>query len=98
MDGVLESPAPQVLVGELGVSTIDLQLLFWTDPQQRIVRQVRDAVLRDVTAGFGEQGIEMPAEIIVLQGSPSLKAALRDDGQEPTPGGGTKPSAGTLRR
>lgn len=62
------------------------------------MRQVRDAVLREVTAGFGEQGIEMPAEIVVLQGSPSLKAALRDDGQEPTPGGGTRPSSSTLQR
>lgn len=92
IDGVLEDPAPQVLVGELGVSTIDLQLLFWTAPQQAAVRRVRDAVLRDVAARFASEGIEMPAEIVVLQGSPSLKAALRDDGQEPTPGGGTRAS------
>ena len=92
IDGVLDDPAAQVLVGELGVSTIDLQLLFWTEPQQAVVRRVRDAVLRDVAAGFAREGIEMPAEIVVLQGSPSLKAALRDDGQEPTPGGGTRVS------
>lgn len=87
-EGVLADPPPAVLVGELNVSTIDLQVLFWTLPQQAVVRRVRDQVLRAVTTVYGEAGIEMPADIVVLQGSPSLKAAVRDDRAEPTPGGG----------
>lgn len=90
VDGVLESPPATVLVGELGTSTIDLRLLFWTAPQQSTVRRVQDAVLRAVNTRFVEAGIEMPSDILVLQGTPSLKAALRDDRSEPTPGGGLK--------
>ncbi len=87
-EGVLADPPAAVLVGELNVSTIDLHVLFWTRPQQSTVRRVRDLVLRGVTTAFGRAGIEMPADIVVLQGSPSLKAAVRDDRAEPTPGGG----------
>lgn len=90
---VVADPAPLLLVGELGTSTVDLHVLFWTEPAQRTVRAGRDQVLRAVAAAFDEAGIEMPADIVVLQGTPSLKAALRDDGQDPTPGGGTR-SAG----
>ena len=91
--GTTDEPSPVVLVGELGTSTIDLHLLFWTAPQQGTVRRARDEVLLAVKAAFDDAGIEMPADIVVLQGTPSLKAALRDDGNEPTPGGGLRPSA-----
>lgn len=88
VDGVLADPAPLVLVGELGTSTVDLQVLFWTAPQQRVVRVVRDRVLSAVFDALNDAGIEMPAEVVVLQGTPSLKAALRDDGAQPTQAGG----------
>ena len=86
--GVLAEPAPRVLVDELGTSTVDVRLLFWTAPQQATVRVVRDRVLRAALTAFDAAGIEMPADIVVLQGTPSLKAALRGEGREPTPGGG----------
>ena len=89
-DGVLERPEPLVLVGDLGTSTVELQLLFWTAPQQRVVRVVRDRALAAVKAALDEAGVEMPAEIVVLQGTPSLKAALRDDEAEPTQAGGVR--------
>lgn len=92
IDGVLADPPPQVLVSELGASTIDLQLLFWTAPQQAVVLVVRDRVLSAVVAAFGAAGVEMPADVVVLQGTPSLRAALHDDdGVETT-------QAGSLRR
>jgi len=79
-----------VLVGELGTSTVDLQLLFWTAPQQRVVRVVRDRALAAVKAALDEVGVEMPADIVVLQGTPSLKAALRDDATDTTQAGGVR--------
>ena len=87
-EGVREDPAPAVLVGELGTSTVDLQLLFWTAPQQAVVRRVRDRALAEVKAALDDAGIEMPADIVVLQGTPSLRAALRDDDLEVTQAGG----------
>jgi small conductance mechanosensitive channel len=93
-DGVRADPAPQVLVGELGTSTVDLQLLFWSDPHQRDVRRARDAALAAVKSALDDAGIEMPAEIVVLQGTPSLKAALRDDDTETTQAGGVRQRSG----
>jgi small conductance mechanosensitive channel len=89
-EGVLDQPEPLVLVGELGASTVDLQLLFWTAPQQRVVRVVRDRALAAVKAALDEAGVEMPADIVVLQGTPSLKAALRDDEADTTQAGGVR--------
>ncbi len=89
-DGVVAEPAPLVLVGELNTSTIDLHLLFWSEPAQRAVRAARDEVLRAVCAAYDAAGIEMPADIVVLQGSPSLRAAVHDGADEPTPGGGVR--------
>lgn len=91
LDEVLDAPAPLVLVGELGPSTVDLQVLFWTAPQQALVLQARDRVLTQIKVALDEAGIEMPADIVVLQGTPSLKAALRDDEAEST-------QAGSVRR
>lgn len=88
---VLAEPAPRVLVDELGVSTVDVRLLFWTAPQQGNVRVVRDRVLRAALTAFATAGIEMPADIVVLQGTPSLRAALRGEGHEATPSGGSSP-------
>jgi small conductance mechanosensitive channel len=86
--GVLDQPEPLVLVGELGASTVDLQVLFWTPPQQLTMRKIRDEVLAAVFDAYNAEGIEMPAGIVVVQGTPSLKAAVRDDSLETTQAGG----------
>ncbi|HWG94499.1 MAG TPA: mechanosensitive ion channel domain-containing protein [Mycobacteriales bacterium] len=85
---VLDDPAPLVLVGELGTSTVDLQLLFWSGSRQRDVRLARDEALAAVKAALDDAGVEMPADIVVLQGTPSLRGALRDDGLETSQAGG----------
>jgi len=75
-DGVADHPPPLALVGELGVSTVDLQLLWWSGPQQREVRTVRDRVLGGVVEAYNDAGIEMPAEIVVLDTTPETRNAL----------------------
>lgn len=75
-EGVADDPPPLALVGELGVSTVDLQLLWWSGPQQREVRAVRDRALGAVVEAFNDAGIEMPAEIVVLDSTPQTRAAL----------------------
>lgn len=77
VDGVLAEPAPLVLVEELGGRTIDLRLLFWTGSQQAEVRRVRDAVLRTVWLAYRDARIEMPTDILQLEGSTSLAESLR---------------------
>lgn len=95
---MLQDPASAVLVGDLGVSTVDLQLLFWTAPQQAVVRDVRDRALSAVKAALDDTGVEMPADVVVLQGTPSLRAALRDDDLETTQVGGLLPGRSTEDR
>ena len=81
--GVRTDPAPQVLVQELGGRTIDLRLLFWTASPQGEVRRVRDEVLRAVVLAYGTAQIEMPTDILQLEGSDSLAAALRSAREGP---------------
>ena len=97
-EGVRAEPEPLVLVGELGASTVDLQLLFWTAPQQRVIRITRDRALTAVKAALEGAGVEMPADIVVLQGTPSLKAALRDDDVETTQAGNVRADQRSAQR
>lgn len=79
LPSVLAQPAPLVLVSELGVSTVRLQVLFWTEPEQAAVRRAQDEVLTALLRDLRSAGVDMPSDIVVLQGTPSLHAALRDD-------------------
>ena len=79
-EGVADDPPPLALVGVLGASTVDLQLLWWSGPQQRLVREVRDRVLGAVVEAFNDAGIEMPAEIVVLDSTPAMREALAGRG------------------
>lgn len=79
LPSVLAEPAPLVLLGELAPSTVQVQVLFWTQPQQAVVRQAQDEVLTALLQSLTAAGVEMPSDIVVLQGTPSLHAALRDD-------------------
>ncbi|MDQ3611516.1 MAG: mechanosensitive ion channel family protein [Actinomycetota bacterium] len=76
LDLVLDDPAPQVLVDELGSSTIDLTLLWWSAPQQAIVLRARDAALAAVVGAYDDAGIEMPSEIVILDSTPAMREAL----------------------
>lgn len=87
--GLLAAPPPRVLVDELNVSTVDLRLLWWSSSQQGEMMAVRDRAISAVKAAFDAHGIEMPADITVLQAAPSLRAALSGEA-EVTPGGGVR--------
>lgn len=86
VDGVLADPEPQVYVGELASSTVNLELRYWTEPQQASVRRVQDAVAGGVVAAYNDAGIDMPDGMTVLQAAPSFQAALAGSG-DLTPGG-----------
>ncbi len=94
IEGIASDPPPMALVGELGASTVDLQLLWWTEPQQREVRTVLDRALGAVVEAYTDAGIEMPAEIVVLDSTPATREALAGRGAAPTDG----PASGTTGR
>ncbi len=89
VDGVASEPAPEALVTQLGVSTVDIEARFWCGPAQHESRLVLDRAVKAVKAALDAAGIEMPAEIVALQATPSLRAAIQGD-QELTPGGSVR--------
>lgn len=87
VDGIRSDPAPEALINQLNVSTVDIDARFWTDSPQHNARVVLDEAIRTVKAALDAEGIEMPADIIALQATPSFKAALQNEA-EVTPAGG----------
>ena len=87
VEGVAAEPAPEALVNELGVSTVNIEARFWCGPRQHESRIVLDRAIKAVKLALDEAQIEMPADIIALQATPSFKAALQNEG-DVTPGGG----------
>ena len=82
-------PAPEAVITQLGVSTVDIEARFWCGPRQHDVVHATDAAIRAVKRALDEAGIEMPADIIALQATPSLRAAISGEA-EVTPGGGVR--------
>ena len=88
-------PAPLAVVTELGASTVNIAVYFWTDAHRLESLTTKDAAIRAVKIALDQADIEMPAEIIALQATPSFRAALAGE-PEVTPGGGVRaPSNGS---
>ena len=86
VEGVSTDPAPEALIDNLGVSTIDLSARFWCDPRQHESLLVLHRAIDTVKKALDRAGIEMPAEIVALQATPSFRAAVQGD-RDVTPGG-----------
>ncbi len=86
VEGVATEPPPEALIESLGVSTIDLSVRFWCSSRQHESLQALHGAIDTVKKALDTAGIEMPAEIIALQATPSFRAAVQGDG-DVTPGG-----------
>ncbi len=91
-EGIDLDPEPFALVRQLGVSTVDIDAYFWSEPRRRGAIGTLDRAITKVKVALDQHGIEMPAEIIALQATPSFRAALQDSG-EITPAGNLRRSA-----
>lgn len=85
VEGVAPDPPPEALYVELDSSTVDLDIQFWSDAHQIEMRRTLDRAIEAVKTAFDAHDIEMPSQVIALQATSSLAAALR--GGEVTPGG-----------
>ena len=79
--GVEHDPPPKALVHELGVSTVNIRALLWSDSRRHESITVLDAAIKAVKSRLDRDGIEMPANIVALQATPSFRAALYGDAQ-----------------
>ena len=84
---IAPEPSPRVLVSELGAATVDLEVYVWADAAQPDLLAARNGAIIAIKRALDEAGIEMPSDIIALQATASLAAALR--GEPVTPGGAT---------
>lgn len=88
MKGILPDPRPQVLISELGDSTVQLSFLAWVDQRETDFLKARSEAIRQVKSAFDAAGIEMPEPIyrIHLRDAASLKPGEGGAAQaEPAP-------------
>ena len=61
IDGILADPAPSVLVGTLGDSSVNLNVRFWIDPPlRREAVETQDQVLEPLKSVLIAAGIDLP--------------------------------------
>ncbi|MEO6651354.1 MAG: mechanosensitive ion channel family protein [Ilumatobacteraceae bacterium] len=78
IDGVEADPPPQAYFNSFGDSVTNMDLRFWTQPQQAEVRRVQDQVVRLVGRALKEAKIPMPSPITELDVRASVKDLLSD--------------------
>lgn len=77
--GVEHSPEPLALVDELGMSTVDVRVLFWTQSRQSEAVLVRDEAIRAVKRALEAASIELGASIVTIQAAPTRRAPAGDE-------------------
>ncbi|HSK92222.1 MAG TPA: mechanosensitive ion channel domain-containing protein [Euzebyales bacterium] len=66
VDGVLDHPEPDVLLTELGESSVNFEVRYWTLPDIRSVRYTQDRVLAAAKRGIQDAGMTIPWPIRTL--------------------------------
>lgn len=66
VEGVLDHPAPEVLLTELGESSVNFEVRYWTRPDIRSVRRTQDRVLAAAKRGIQDAGLTIPWPIRTL--------------------------------
>ncbi len=84
-EGVVNDPAPEAFITELGAATVNYQARFWSASRQHDALETQDKVIENVKNALDEAGVEMPSDIVALQATASFAAALQ--GGKVTPGG-----------
>lgn len=75
---VLRDPEPQVLVDNLGRSTVDLRVYFWLNGREHSWLKVRSSVIRGIKRAFQQKRISMPDEAREVIFPKGLSISLRD--------------------
>ncbi len=93
VDGVLADPAPDVLVWELGESSKNIRLRWWTKPARGEVLLVRDAVLKGVAEAIAGAGMDLPfpTQVVLLHDQTEETDGDRTRQREGWPAGKSPP-------
>ena len=75
LESVLSEPAPQILIEDLGDSTVNLRFYGWVDQREHDFSKTKSEAIRLVKVAFDKAGFEMP--------EPIYRVRMRDAGQIP---------------
>lgn len=76
LPSVLTDPAPQALLTSVGVTTVELELRFWSGARQMETREAQDAVIASVLRAFTAQGVRTGNDVRIVDAGPELRRAL----------------------
>jgi len=95
VDGVLEDPAPDVLLWDLAGSSKNLRVRWWTRPQRATVVQVRDRVLQAVAEALTAAGVDLPfpTQVVLFHDQTEAFDGDRTRQREGWPAGDAPPDA-----
>jgi small-conductance mechanosensitive channel len=79
VDGVLDHPEPEVLLTELGESSVNFDVRYWTRPDIRSVRRTQDRVLAAAKRGIQDAGMTIPWPIRTLVPDGTFRTARDED-------------------
>lgn len=60
IEGVYQTPEPEVLMVDMASSSVNLRVHWWTDSARDVVMQVKDQVLTEIKNQLDVHGIEIP--------------------------------------
>ena len=64
---VLEDPAPEALLREIGTATVRMELRFWSGARQLETRTAQDAVIQSVVEAFREHRVKSGDEVVTVK-------------------------------
>ena len=100
VDGVLAEPPPDVLVWELGESSKNIRLRWWTRPKRAEIVQVRSAVLQAVAEAIAQAGMDLPfpTQVVLFHDQTEETDGDRTRQREGWPAGDAPPRPRPLSR
>ncbi len=74
---VIDEPAPEVQLTNVGSSTVHVELRFWSGARQLETREARHAVIRAVLKAYAEHGVATGTDAHVVEAGPGLRETLQ---------------------
>lgn len=78
LPSVLDEPAPDALLSEVGTTTVRMELRFWSGALQLETRAAQHDVILAVLAALREHDIKTGSDVLVIEPGPQAQSLLRD--------------------
>jgi len=87
IEPILNDPEPQILVNDLGSSTLNLMVYYWTDTSKFSLLKVSSLAMKSIVKAFDNAGISMPddaREVVFPDGVPVIQQQNKDQAEDQT--------------